>query len=245
MRSGTSERDAWLTTAAGLRHASWYALRTMRPRSALLRDTRGANVAEYILLVGLVAVVAIAGYRIFGRSVDGKATAHAACVETLSCSGNGDADVAVGDDIGSRTDAIDRAIDGDGDGGGHGDGGGGFWGWLGGQTKNFFKGGILGSFGGNTGWAGFSARMIVGVIPIAGQVADARDTIAGVIGVFRNPTSPLAWTDLGASAIGWVPLFGDAAAEGIRGGRQLMTAIPWIQRSYAGGRQWERGEPEE
>ena len=83
------------------------------------------------------------------------------------------------------------------------------------------------------------------VIPIVGQVADARDTVAGVIGVFRNPTSPVAWTDLGAAAIGWVPLFGDAAAHSIRGGKELMTAIPWIQRTYGGGRQAERGEPED
>jgi pilus assembly protein Flp/PilA len=209
----------------------------MRARSALLRDTRGANLVEYLVVVGLIALVALAGFRAFGRSVDEKATAQAACVESFSCSGNGTH--VTGDDIGSRSDQINRAVE-QGD-----DGGGGFWGWLGGQATNFVKGGILGGFGGNTGWAGFSAKMIVGVIPIVGQVADARDTVAGLIGVFRNPTSPVAWTDLGAAAVGWVPLFGDAAAQGIRGGKELMTAVPWIQRTYAGGRQAERGEPED
>jgi Flp pilus assembly pilin Flp len=213
----------------------------MRARSALLRDTRGANLVEYLVIVGLIALVAMAGFRAFGRSVDDKATAQAACVDSLACSGTGTgADGnAIGDDLGSRSDQINRALDQGGDEGG------GFWGWLGGQAKNFVKGGILGSFGGNTGWAGFSAKMIVGVIPIVGQIADARDTIAGVIGVVRNPASPLAWTDLGAAAIGWVPLFGDAAAQSIRGGKELMTAVPWIQRTYAGGRQAERGEPED
>jgi len=214
----------------------------MRSRSALLRDTRGANLVEYLVIVGLIALVAMAGFRAFGRSVDDKATAQAACVESFSCSGNGNGTNgnATGDDIGSRSDQINRAVDQ-----GDGDDGGGFWGWVGGQAKNFVKGGVLGSFGGNTGWAGFSAKMIVGVIPVVGQIADARDTVAGVIGVVRNPTSPLAWTDLGAAAVGWVPLFGDAAANSMRGGKELMTAIPWIQRTYAGGRQAGRGEPED
>jgi Flp pilus assembly pilin Flp len=223
----------------------------MRPAARLLRDTRGANLVEYIVIVGLIAVVALGGFRMFGGSVNGKVEAHAACVDSLSC-GNGNGNGQNGAIGPSRSDQIDQAVTNgngngnNGNGNGNGDdGGGGFFGWLGGQAKNFVKGGILGSFGGNTGWAGFTAKMIVGVIPVVGQIADARDTLAAVIGIVKDPTSPLAWTDLGAAAIGWVPLFGDAAKEAIRATPKVIKAVPWIQRTYSGGRQAGKGEPDQ
>jgi pilus assembly protein Flp/PilA len=37
-----------------------------------LRDTRGANLVEYIILVGVVALIALAGFKIFGQKVDAK-----------------------------------------------------------------------------------------------------------------------------------------------------------------------------
>jgi pilus assembly protein Flp/PilA len=36
------------------------------------RDTRGANMVEYILLVGVVALIAIAGFKLFGGKVKDK-----------------------------------------------------------------------------------------------------------------------------------------------------------------------------
>ena len=38
----------------------------------LLHDTRGANMVEYILLVGVVALIAIAGFKLFGGKVRSK-----------------------------------------------------------------------------------------------------------------------------------------------------------------------------
>jgi Flp pilus assembly pilin Flp len=38
----------------------------------LLKDTRGANVVEYIILVGVVALIAIAGFKVFGEKVEAK-----------------------------------------------------------------------------------------------------------------------------------------------------------------------------
>jgi Flp pilus assembly pilin Flp len=35
-----------------------------------VRDTRGANMVEYIILVGLVALICIGGYKIFGEKVN-------------------------------------------------------------------------------------------------------------------------------------------------------------------------------
>lgn len=38
----------------------------------LLKDNRGANLVEYIILVGVVALIALAGFKIFGQKVDAK-----------------------------------------------------------------------------------------------------------------------------------------------------------------------------
>jgi Flp pilus assembly pilin Flp len=40
--------------------------------SALVRDTRGANMVEYIIVVGLVALIAIVGFSTFGGDVKQK-----------------------------------------------------------------------------------------------------------------------------------------------------------------------------
>ena len=37
-----------------------------------LKDTRGANMVEYIILVGVVAILAMAGFKYFGSSVTAK-----------------------------------------------------------------------------------------------------------------------------------------------------------------------------
>src|SRR5262245_38539781 len=50
---------------------------------ALRLDRRGASLVEYILLVGAVALVAIAGYRAFGRVVDADIRRDAECVAAL------------------------------------------------------------------------------------------------------------------------------------------------------------------
>jgi Flp pilus assembly pilin Flp len=42
-------------------------------RGTLLSDTRGAGLVEYIILVGLIALAALAGFSYFGSSVNTKA----------------------------------------------------------------------------------------------------------------------------------------------------------------------------
>lgn len=39
---------------------------------SFLQDTRGANLVEYIILVGVVALIALAGFKAFGTSVTTK-----------------------------------------------------------------------------------------------------------------------------------------------------------------------------
>ncbi|MEJ7735676.1 MAG: C2 family cysteine protease, partial [Polyangiaceae bacterium] len=60
-----------------------------RGRRGLIADTRGASLVEYMLVVGAVGIVSIAGYRAFGSSVQARAEAQARCVETFDCGGNG------------------------------------------------------------------------------------------------------------------------------------------------------------
>ena len=43
----------------------------------LLKDTRGANMVEYIILVGVVALIALAGFKIFGQQVNSKINSQA------------------------------------------------------------------------------------------------------------------------------------------------------------------------
>ena len=46
--------------------------RSTRFGHTLLRDEHGANLVEYIILVGVIALVAIAGFKIFGETTRAK-----------------------------------------------------------------------------------------------------------------------------------------------------------------------------
>jgi Flp pilus assembly pilin Flp len=46
-------------------------------QALILKDTRGANLVEYIILVGVVALIAVAGFRVFGSSVKDKISSQA------------------------------------------------------------------------------------------------------------------------------------------------------------------------
>ncbi len=37
--------------------------------NTFVKDTRGANMVEYIILVGVVALLAMAGFKVFGNAV--------------------------------------------------------------------------------------------------------------------------------------------------------------------------------
>jgi Flp pilus assembly pilin Flp len=56
----------------------------------LLRDTRGAGMVEYLIIVGVVAIAAQTGFRAFGKSVSGTARGQAdtiAQIDDGSCVG--------------------------------------------------------------------------------------------------------------------------------------------------------------
>jgi Flp pilus assembly pilin Flp len=44
-----------------------------RSKRSLREDTRGAGLVEYIILVGVIALLALAGFRTFGSDVNTKA----------------------------------------------------------------------------------------------------------------------------------------------------------------------------
>jgi pilus assembly protein Flp/PilA len=49
----------------------------------LIRDRRGAGMTEYIILVGVIALLAIAAFRFFGKSVSEKVSNQAGTVEAI------------------------------------------------------------------------------------------------------------------------------------------------------------------
>ncbi len=87
---------------------------------------------------------------------------------------------------------------------------------------SFFEGAIKGDFGDNNSWSATAGQVAMGFVPIAGQIADARDTAAAVGQIWRGESG--GWLNLGASVIGWVPGIGDGIKAGIRGGQRVADA---------------------
>lgn len=55
----------------------------------LVRATRSANMVEYIILVGVVALLAVVGFNAFSKSVSGTVTAQGATIDTARTNGTG------------------------------------------------------------------------------------------------------------------------------------------------------------
>lgn len=56
----------------------------MNRKLSLLQDTRGANLVEYIILVGVIALIAIAGFKAFGNRVNDKVNEQAGSVSGIN-----------------------------------------------------------------------------------------------------------------------------------------------------------------
>ena len=50
----------------------------------LVEDTRGASLVEYIILVGMVALIAFAGFKAFGTSVMNKINHQSSAVDGIN-----------------------------------------------------------------------------------------------------------------------------------------------------------------
>lgn len=55
-----------------------------RLQRSLLKDTRGSNLTEYIMLLGLVAIVSVGAVRAFGQSVKDQINKAASEVRGIS-----------------------------------------------------------------------------------------------------------------------------------------------------------------
>lgn len=86
---------------------------------------------------------------------------------------------------------------------------------------SFFEGAFAGDFSGNDSWSKTGGQVAVGFVPIAGQIADARDTAAAIGQIWNGQDG--GWFNLGAAAIGWVPGVGDAIKAGMRGGDKIVS----------------------
>jgi pilus assembly protein Flp/PilA len=56
---------------------------SLRRTHPILRDTRGASMVEYVIVIGLVAFLAIAGFTIFGNSITTKVGGQANTVNGI------------------------------------------------------------------------------------------------------------------------------------------------------------------
>ena len=50
----------------------------------LINDERGANLVEYIILVGVVALIALVGFKVFGTNVQTKVNEQATAVTGIN-----------------------------------------------------------------------------------------------------------------------------------------------------------------
>lgn len=89
----------------------------------------------------------------------------------------------------------------------------------------------------NAPWAIF-AETVIGLVPIVGQVVDARDIIKGLVEVAAAPASTLAWFNLITALIGRIPGGGDAVKRSLRavksGAVHVDDLLAMIRRFYKG-----------
>lgn len=85
---------------------------------------------------------------------------------------------------------------------------------------SFFEGAILGDFGENDSWSAIAGQSVIGFVPIAGQIADARDISASLVSVAEGRNG--AWIAFGASVAGIVPGL-DFLKSGTRVGREILA----------------------
>ena len=55
----------------------------MRPLKNLAKDDRGANLVEYIILVGVVALLCVAAFKAFGGKIQSKVNDQGSKVEQI------------------------------------------------------------------------------------------------------------------------------------------------------------------
>jgi hypothetical protein len=96
--------------------------------------------------------------------------------------------------------------------------------------QSLYDGIFKGDFSDNDSATKTAAQIGVGFIPIAGQIADARDTIASAKEIGEGKQG--AWGNLGFSLVGWIPVAGDFLKSARKiGVRNTVDAIGGAFRS--------------
>ncbi|SDA36208.1 DNA/RNA non-specific endonuclease [Sphingomonas sp. NFR15] len=88
---------------------------------------------------------------------------------------------------------------------------------------SFFEGAVKGDFAGNPSWSATAGQVAMGFVPIAGQIADVRDAAHAIGQIWNGETG--GWTNLAASAVGFIPGVGDAVKGLIRGGEKASAEV--------------------
>jgi hypothetical protein len=73
--------------------------------------------------------------------------------------------------------------------------------------RSVFDGAIGGDFSDNESTVKKVTQVGVGLVPVVGQIADARDTAAAIRDLSQGREG--AWSNLGFVLAGWLPLAGD------------------------------------
>lgn len=208
-----------------------------RKTGSLFRDTRGLTSAEWLIIGALLLLGAGAAFQLVSGAVDPKGGQVAGIIAT----GQGDVGNGGPGSVG-------------GPGGTPGDGSmpamGGVAGYqayqlaglqslgdsIGGFFSDLFKGALLGDFNEDASGGALTGQILLGFVPIAGQIGDARDTIAAIKDVYNGKDG--AWGSLGIAAIAWVPGVGDAAKGVLRGADGIIKNADGIAKNadeIAGG----------
>lgn len=90
--------------------------------------------------------------------------------------------------------------------------------------RSIYDGAVMGDYADNSSTTKTVAQIGTGLIPVAGQIADARDTAAAFAEVRAGKEG--GWMNLGFAIAGWVPAAGDFA-KSVRkvGFKQTFSAI--------------------
>ncbi|MEG3175300.1 DNA/RNA non-specific endonuclease [Sphingomonas sp. RB3P16] len=96
---------------------------------------------------------------------------------------------------------------------------------------SFFEGAFAGDLSSNDSWSKTAGQVVMGFVPVAGQIADVRDMGAAVGQIVQGKSG--GWANLATSAIGIIPGVGDAAKGLLRGGEKVADAGGDIARATA------------
>jgi hypothetical protein len=103
-------------------------------------------------------------------------------------------------------------------------------------TTRFAMGAILGDAIEDPSISSIIGQIVIGLIPVVGQIADARDVAIGIHKMWSTGGKDGKVQTL-LAAVGFVPLFGDALKAALKGGKQGIRALkevaPTIEKQLA------------